>query len=44
MYRRFTKTKAAAESSGIMENRDHLKNGAIPKSRTSKGKQMLIGG
>ena len=43
MYRRFTKTKAAAESSGIMENRDHLKNGAIPKSRMSKGNLIVEG-
>jgi len=45
MYQRFTKTEtqASAVRSSTMENRDHSKNGAIPKSHTSKGNLIVEG-
>jgi len=36
MYQGFIKTEEASKRSGVMESRDHSKNGASPKSRMSR--------
>ena len=37
MYKIFQTTETAANECGEMESRDHSKNGASPKSQTSRG-------
>ena len=43
MYQIFFKTGEAADSSSAMEPRNHFKNGASPKSQTSRGNQKAMG-